>query len=456
VKLLAVLAALSLGLVAGAARGADFTVVPDAALPTAAATATDFGGALAPAPVWTAMETPAAPADASSSSLLSVWQSAGQAYGIPWQVLAAINKVESNFGRNMGPSSAGAIGWMQFMPSTWQRWGVDADGNGVADPWNATDAIYSAARYLAAAGGQTDLSRAVFAYNHAQWYVDEVLQLAQAYGLGTTAAPASAAPVVFSLDRLQTGLVQAGQLLSSVNARYLPALARVKKWTKRVAHLRLRAGSALLLSRRLAAQQLLVQAAIRLDAARRRLAPLSRSLVQARTHLRDLTAEAGRSSFNRTVAGVVAAPLYDNGWVFPVGGGPDVVSVGHTHHDYPAADIAAPEGSPVYALGDAVVLRAWQAPDARCGIGATLQTTDGETWTYCHLSYLDPAVAPGARLTAGASLGLVGATGDATGPHLHLQLDPSTAYPQDESWFQAFAGTAFRWQDTGPVFSIVP
>ena len=71
---------------------------------------------------------------------------------MPWNVLAAINKIESNFGRNMGPSSAGAIGWMQFMPSTWLRWGTDADGNGIADPWNPVDAVYSAARYLAASG----------------------------------------------------------------------------------------------------------------------------------------------------------------------------------------------------------------------------------------------------------------------------------------------------------------
>ena len=66
--------------------------------------------------------------------LVQLWQRAGSAYGIPWQVLAAINKVESNFGRNMGPSSAGAVGWMQFMPSTWARWGVDANGDGHRRP----------------------------------------------------------------------------------------------------------------------------------------------------------------------------------------------------------------------------------------------------------------------------------------------------------------------------------
>jgi murein DD-endopeptidase MepM/ murein hydrolase activator NlpD len=153
--------------------------------------------------------------------------------------------------------------------------------------------------------------------------------------------------------------------------------------------------------------------------------------------------------------------------VFPVGGGPSVVSAAHTHHDYPAVDIAAPEGSPEYALSDAVVLKAWSYPDPRCGIGIILRTRDGLTWTYCHLSYLEPTVTAGAVLSAGAPVGLVGHTGDATGPHLHLQLDPPRTYPQSMPWFQHFAGLAFRWQDAptpqpletstrAPVFVQVP
>ena len=128
------------------------------------------------------MTPPATPVQLSYDRLLELWQSAGEAYGVPWNVLAAINKIESNFGRNMGPSSAGAIGWMQFMPATWLRWGTDADGNGIADPWNPVDAIYSAARYLAASGAAADIRQAVFSYNHAGWYVNEVMQLAQLYG----------------------------------------------------------------------------------------------------------------------------------------------------------------------------------------------------------------------------------------------------------------------------------
>ena len=120
----------------------------------------------------------------SFAALRGIWQAAGARYGIPWEVLGAINKVETNFGQNLGPSSAGAIGWMQFMPSTWARWGTDANGDGVADPDNPTDAIFSAARYLAGCGGQLDIARAVYCYNHSQRYVNDVLGLAALYGRG--------------------------------------------------------------------------------------------------------------------------------------------------------------------------------------------------------------------------------------------------------------------------------
>jgi murein DD-endopeptidase MepM/ murein hydrolase activator NlpD len=85
----------------------------------------------------------------------------------------------------------------------------------------------------------------------------------------------------------------------------------------------------------------------------------------------------------------------------------------------------------------------------------TVQAFDGQVWTYCHLAYLAPTVVDGARLAAGAQIGLVGQTGDATGPHLHLQLQPPTAWPQEEAWFQGFAGRAFRWQDA-PTPSFEP
>jgi len=120
-------------------------------------------------------------------SYLALFQDSAALYckGLSWTVLAAIGQIESADGQNEGPSTAGALGPMQFMPSTWSRWGIDAFGEtgapNVMDPY---DAVPSAAEYLCASGathGQAGLSAAIFAYNHAQWYVNEVLALAQEY-----------------------------------------------------------------------------------------------------------------------------------------------------------------------------------------------------------------------------------------------------------------------------------
>ena len=78
----------------------------------------------------------------------------------------------------MSVSSAGAVGWMQFMPGTWRSYGVDASGDGIADPTDPYDAIESAAIYLEASGARRDIRRALFSYNHAWWYVDQVLRIA--------------------------------------------------------------------------------------------------------------------------------------------------------------------------------------------------------------------------------------------------------------------------------------
>ncbi len=107
--------------------------------------------------------------------LLPIYQAAGIEYGIRWEILAAINEIETDYGRNLNVSSAGALGWMQFMPPTWAAYGTDANKDGRKDPYNPVDAIFAAARYLAAAGYDQDVRRAIFAYNHADWYVDSVL-----------------------------------------------------------------------------------------------------------------------------------------------------------------------------------------------------------------------------------------------------------------------------------------
>jgi murein DD-endopeptidase MepM/ murein hydrolase activator NlpD len=114
--------------------------------------------------------------------LLSIYQAAGIEYGVRWEVLAAINEIETDYGRNLNVSSAGALGWMQFMPATWKAYGVDANGDGKKDPYNPVDAIFAAARYLKAAGAETDLRKAIFAYNHADWYVESVLMRARVVG----------------------------------------------------------------------------------------------------------------------------------------------------------------------------------------------------------------------------------------------------------------------------------
>jgi Transglycosylase SLT domain len=105
--------------------------------------------------------------------------------GLSWTVLAAIGQIESNDGQNMGPSTAGALGPMQFLPSTWARWGIDGFGQtGPPDIMNPYDAVPSAARLLCAmgaAGGGRSLYNAIFGYNHADWYVREVLGLAARY-----------------------------------------------------------------------------------------------------------------------------------------------------------------------------------------------------------------------------------------------------------------------------------
>jgi hypothetical protein len=117
--------------------------------------------------------------------LLPIYQAAGTAYDIPWQVLAGINEVETDYGRDLNVSSAGAEGWMQFLPSSWALYGVDANGSGYEDPYNPADAIFAAARYLAAAGGAggaRNIRAAVYSYNHSQAYVESVMLRAQLLG----------------------------------------------------------------------------------------------------------------------------------------------------------------------------------------------------------------------------------------------------------------------------------
>ena len=163
-------------------------------------------GATSAAPAAGAFTIPSLPASSCAISgvppvLIPIYQRASDAYGLGPQgpaILAGINAIETGFGQNLGPSYAGAEGWMQFMPETWAMYGVDANGDGVKDPNNPEDAIYAAARYLDAAGMPEDVWGAIFAYNHADWYVEEVLANAGCYAneVGTDYATLTLTPQI--------------------------------------------------------------------------------------------------------------------------------------------------------------------------------------------------------------------------------------------------------------------
>jgi Transglycosylase SLT domain len=104
--------------------------------------------------------------------------------GMPWSVLAAIGGIESDHGADTGVSSAGAEGPMQFLPTTFEAYATDGDGDGKALIDDPADAAFTAAKMLCrngAGSGPAGVQRAVFAYNHATWYVDAVLALAARY-----------------------------------------------------------------------------------------------------------------------------------------------------------------------------------------------------------------------------------------------------------------------------------
>ena len=142
---------------------------------------------LVPAKISTSLPVDAAPSAGRPDSYIELFKDSAARYcpGLSWTVLAAIGQIESADGQNMGPSTAGALGPMQFLPSTWRPWGIDGFGaTGQPDIMNPFDAVPSAARLLcaegAASGGQ-GLRNAIFDYNHATWYVNEVLTLAAEY-----------------------------------------------------------------------------------------------------------------------------------------------------------------------------------------------------------------------------------------------------------------------------------
>ena len=124
--------------------------------------------------------------------LLPVYQEASRnCPGLPWPVVAAMGKLETDHNRAPGTSEAGATGPMQFLPATWEQFQADGDGDGVADIDDEEDAIAGAVRYLCASGGEdpATLRDAVFTYNQSEEYVDQVLEVAGSYTTATIEAP---------------------------------------------------------------------------------------------------------------------------------------------------------------------------------------------------------------------------------------------------------------------------
>jgi cell wall-associated NlpC family hydrolase len=246
----------------------------------------------------------------SFAALRPIWQAAGNAYGIPWEVLGAINKVETNFGQNLGPSSAGAVGWMQFMPSTWARWGVDANGDGVADPDNPTDAIFSAARYLAGCGGQFDIARAVYCYNHATWYVNEVLGLASVYSAG---GAGGATGFAISPSKLKAQLASARSRVSASHALLGGARAQAARLARSERRFLRVANTARLLSDQLEAHKRAVLLGVRRQAAAARVNQLQRRLDAATTQLGRFRDEAKGVSFGTNAPALLSSNLFSVG-----------------------------------------------------------------------------------------------------------------------------------------------
>jgi len=191
---------------------------------------------------------------------LSAYQREGVRQGIDWAILAAIGKIECDHGRTRAAGCspagtvnvAGATGPMQFLGSTWRRgtppmtvppvglptrttvdgYAADGDGDGLANVWNPADAVAAAARLLRANGAPTDYRRAIFAYNHADWYVRDVLELADSYrGAAGAASPElasseAAVATVLANPRIQlTGLQRVDLASRLIDPRVVVLLA---------------------------------------------------------------------------------------------------------------------------------------------------------------------------------------------------------------------------------------
>jgi hypothetical protein len=189
---------------------------------------------------------------------IAAYHAAGDRYGIDWAILAAIGKIECDHGRSQAGgcnppgtvNSAGATGPMQFIGSTWrvgtrpmtvpavgsptaavsQGYATDGDADGLADVWDPADAIAGAARLLRVNGAPADYERALLAYNHAGWYVQEVIDIANRYRDAVSAAsyvvgaPDASVRAVLANPHIELTGVQRVDLASGLIDRRVVAL----------------------------------------------------------------------------------------------------------------------------------------------------------------------------------------------------------------------------------------
>jgi hypothetical protein len=143
-----------------------------------------------------------------------------------FSIIAAIHSVESDFGRSKlpgvhsGTNSAGAAGPGQFLSETWQAYGVDADGDGRRDIYGVPDSVFGTANYLHASGAPRDWHGAIFAYNHAEWYVQEVESKAKNLGGQVICTPEIATLVGGDADLRRAQTLEGPRAFKAIPPRY--------------------------------------------------------------------------------------------------------------------------------------------------------------------------------------------------------------------------------------------
>ena len=149
------------------------------------------------------------------AKLIPIYQQAAAKYRLGAKgpaILAGINWEETGFGTNLDVSSAEAEGWMQFLPSSWEAFGVDGNGDGDKDPYNPWDAIFAAARLLRYAGAPADWHGAIFSYNHAGWYVENVLADAAKWAAISSIETGASCEVAAPNERVARMIAEADRL----------------------------------------------------------------------------------------------------------------------------------------------------------------------------------------------------------------------------------------------------